>query len=582
MKLYFKISILILSFIFLKVDYFYAQDLLKDDFIEYNRLTDSIVKYRDADNLRLSIDFAKKRLALAEKYKDTVKIIKSLHTIGRNSQFIAESNQSIEYFEKELGLLRKIDLNKKEYKNLASDHYSEIEVLAQLGQNYFSTGQIEKAFIFYDRCLEIAHNQNLEFYKAVMPTIIADLHYSTGNYKEALAKHKESFTALKNVQDIDEETRVLNMGNVLLSMSDTYVELAELDSALWVLDKAVEEKLDTLYSFRTWFIGQRGRVYLKKKEFERALNYLTEAEKLAIAYDPVIGPAYYSLDLGECYLNLKKYELAITTLENGLEIKKRKTEEINLVEDYKLLAKVYKESGNIEKSNEYYEKYIINQEAVEKSKDTISSTFHSQQLAHLEKEKSFQSSRFLYVIVGISVLVLSLFFVILFLIKERKKNTKKFENLLAKMNVDSEAELQIVDTKDSDLEEKSSADINEEITNQILYGLQKLKEQEFYLKQDCNSYNVAKKIKTNTSYLSKVINSHFQKNFNTYINDLRINYAIVRLKNDSRFRSFSIQSIAEELGYKSADSFTKYFKQDTGLNPSFYIKQLNSIDVNKN
>ena len=54
---------------------------------------------------------------------------------------------------------------------------------------------------FYDRCLEIAHSQNLEFYKAVMPTLIADLHYTTGNYKEALAKHKESFVALKNAHD---------------------------------------------------------------------------------------------------------------------------------------------------------------------------------------------------------------------------------------------------------------------------------------------------------------------------------------------------------------------------------------------
>ena len=28
---------------------------------------------------------------------------------------------------------------------------------------------------------------------------------------------------------------------------------------------------------------------------------------------------------------------------------------------------------------------------------------------------------------------------------------------------------------------------------------------------------------------------------------------------------------------KYADSFTKYFKQHTGLNPSFYVKQLNSL-----
>ena len=578
MKFNFNILIFILALIFLNVRYVHAQER-QDGLGEYERLSDSIVKYRDSDNLRLSIDFAKKRLAVAEKEKDTVKIIKTLHFIGRISQFISEVYQSIEYFEKELGLLRKIDLKKNEYKNLAKDKFSEIEVMAQLGQNYAIIGQVEKAFSFYDRCLEIAHSQDLEFYKAVMPTIIGDLHYTTGNYKEALTKQKESFNALKNAHDLNEDLRIRNMGVVLLSMSSTYVQLAELDSALWILDEGIKEKLDK-YEFRGKFtyIGQRGWVYLKKKEFERALNYLLEAEKLAIEYDSVIGPSYYSLDLGECYLNLKKYDLAIAKLEKGLEVQKGNTEEINLVEDFKLLAKAYKEAGNIEKSNEYYEKYIISQTAFEKSKDTITSSFHDKEIQDLAKEKSFQKNRLLYVISGISVLVLGLFFVILYLIKERKKNTKKFENLLAKMNVDSEAGLQIVDTKDSDLDEKSSADVNEEITKQILNGLEKLKEQEYFLKQECNSYNVAKKIKTNTSYLSKVINSHFQKNFNTYINDLRINYAIVRLKNDSRFRSFSIQSIAEELGYKSADSFTKYFKQDTGLNPSFYIKQLDALN----
>ena len=578
MKFNFNILIFILALIFLNVRYVHAQER-QDGLGEYERLSDSIVKYRDSDNLRLSIDFAKKRLAVAEKEKDTVKIIKTLHFIGRISQFISEIYQSLEYFEKELELLRKIDLKKNEYKNLAQDKFSEIEVMAQLGQNYAIIGQVEKAFSFYDRCLEIAHSQDLEFYKAVMPTIIGDLHYTTGNYKEALTKQKESFNALKNAHDLNEDLRIRNMGVVLLSMSSTYVQLAELDSALWILDEGIKEKFDK-YEFRGKFtyIGQRGWVYLKKKEFERALNYLLEAEKLAIEYDSVIGPSYYSLDLGECYLNLKKYDLAIAKLEKGLEVQKGNTEEINLVEDFKLLAKAYKEAGNIEKSNEYYEKYIISQTAIEKSKDTIVSTFHDKEIQDLAKEKSFQKNRFLYVISGISVLVLGLFFVILYLINERKKNTKKFENLLAKMNVDGEAGLQIVDTKDSDLEEKSSADVNEEITKQILNGLEKLKEQEYYLKQECNSYNVAKKIKTNTSYLSKVINSHFQKNFNTYINDLRINYAIVRLKNDSRFRSFSIQSIAEELGYKSADSFTKYFKQDTGLNPSFFIKQLDALN----
>ncbi len=246
LKFFCQILILILSFTFLKVDYFYAQDLIKDDLVEYNNLNDSVAKYRDTD-LRLAIEYAKNQLSIAEKAKDTVKIIKDLHRIARSSQFINEYYQSTKYFERELQLLRKINLNDEKYKELTNNYYIEVEVLAQLGQNYTINGQFKKAFSFYDRCLEIAHSQNLGFYKAVMPTIIAKLHFTTGNYREALNKHKESYRALKNVKDIDENTRVHNIGATIIGMSSTYIALGKLDSALWVLDEGIKRSRYTGY-----------------------------------------------------------------------------------------------------------------------------------------------------------------------------------------------------------------------------------------------------------------------------------------------------------------------------------------------
>lgn len=74
------------------------------------------------------------------------------------------------------------------------------------------------------------------------------------------------------------------------------------------------------------------------------------------------------------------------------------------------------------------------------------------------------------------------------------------------------------------------------------------------------------------------MNSHYQCNFNTYINHLRINYAITRLKNDSVFRSYTVLAISEELGYKSANTFTKAFKKEVGLLPSYYIKKLELLE----
>jgi YesN/AraC family two-component response regulator len=119
--------------------------------------------------------------------------------------------------------------------------------------------------------------------------------------------------------------------------------------------------------------------------------------------------------------------------------------------------------------------------------------------------------------------------------------------------------------------------IKDERVNDILEKLEKLQEKKYFLRQDCTLHNVAKKLKTNTAYLSKIVNNELGKSFSTYINELRINYVILELKNNSKLRAYSVSSIADEIGYKSSDSFTKYFKAATGITPSIYIKKIEEM-----
>jgi len=120
--------------------------------------------------------------------------------------------------------------------------------------------------------------------------------------------------------------------------------------------------------------------------------------------------------------------------------------------------------------------------------------------------------------------------------------------------------------------------IDDEKVAAILKKLKNLEEKEYFLSPDCNLNTIAKKIKTNTTYLSKIINIHKGKSMKDYINDLRIEYALKKIKNDRKFRAFSIKSIATEVGYKSHNSFTKHFKTKTGLNPSYYIKNIEKLE----
>lgn len=84
---------------------------------------------------------------------------------------------------------------------------------------------------------------------------------------------------------------------------------------------------------------------------------------------------------------------------------------------------------------------------------------------------------------------------------------------------------------------------------------------------------------TNSKYLSKVIKYYHSKSFSPYVNDLRIDYTIGRLKVDHKIQNYTIKAIAAEAGFNSAEAFSKYFYKKNGIYPSYFIKQLKIVDI---
>ena len=115
---------------------------------------------------------------------------------------------------------------------------------------------------------------------------------------------------------------------------------------------------------------------------------------------------------------------------------------------------------------------------------------------------------------------------------------------------------------------------SDKTVDEILQKLKNLEAQEFYLNPKYNLYATAKKIDTNTTYLSSILNTHEKMTFTEYLNNLRIQYTLNRLENDKKFRLYTIKAIAKEVGYKSHGSFSRAFKAKTGENPSTYLKKI--------
>lgn len=117
-------------------------------------------------------------------------------------------------------------------------------------------------------------------------------------------------------------------------------------------------------------------------------------------------------------------------------------------------------------------------------------------------------------------------------------------------------------------------EIPKEVVEEILSRLSKFETNQEYLNPKVDLSYLAKKLKTNTAYLSKVINSQKEKNFTTYLNELRINYLIELLKKETAYREYSLRSLAEHIGYSNPRQFSIAFYEVAEMRPNNFLKMI--------
>lgn len=115
----------------------------------------------------------------------------------------------------------------------------------------------------------------------------------------------------------------------------------------------------------------------------------------------------------------------------------------------------------------------------------------------------------------------------------------------------------------------------------FIEDLRKWEEEKKYLNSGVTLSSLSSDVGSNTSYLSKYFNQELGVSFSTYLGKIRINYLLKQIKsNPEIFSKKSSIQIAECLGFKSIDAYTRAFKLTTGNTPSQYIKSLLNSDLN--
>ena len=112
---------------------------------------------------------------------------------------------------------------------------------------------------------------------------------------------------------------------------------------------------------------------------------------------------------------------------------------------------------------------------------------------------------------------------------------------------------------------------NEIKTKQSTWHLykQRIIEQKIYLKVGITLEEMSKILNLGRTNLSNFINKEEAQNYNSWINQLRINDAKFLLKNS---KNYSIADVAFQTGYSEQSNFSRQFKKITGETPSNWKK----------
>lgn len=92
-----------------------------------------------------------------------------------------------------------------------------------------------------------------------------------------------------------------------------------------------------------------------------------------------------------------------------------------------------------------------------------------------------------------------------------------------------------------------------------------------YLDPRLNLSDLSEMIDCSPNQLSQLLNENIGKNFYDYVNEYRLGY-FRELTRDPRNKQFTFLSLAYESGFNSKSTFNSFFKKNTGVTPSEFLK----------
>ncbi len=464
----------------------------------------------------------------------------------------------------------------------------EVELTSALGNQglvYKKLGNYEKALEYYTRALEISKRMDYSLHIAIELNNIAAVYIAWEKYEIAADYFWQVLEIDKQLgNQAHTEMTLSNLANAIQNLGYPDSALAMFQESL-----AISEKLGRYGNSAIKKINI-GTLYYEAGQYQEALQYFiaaTETSKqLGLRHVTAgglqnIGAAYSALGNfkeAEAYLD----EAFATATEIGA---------LPLVrESYKTRSTLYERMGKPQQALEAYRNYSTIKDSLftEKSQTKLAemeawyeTEKKQQQIEILIKDNQVheadlkrKQTALIGLSAGILILLIASSAITILFVQKSRANRKLVEKNLELIRQDYEGNKPVKT-------EPRQTPINEDKIEGIIIALDRLmKRDRVFSQSQLSLSDLAEKLETNTSYLSKAINEHFNTNFSTYLNNFRIREAQKMFANH-KHKSMTLEGIAGSVGFHSRSSFNTAFRKFSGVTPTVFIKNLHEINKTK-
>jgi len=442
------------------------------------------------------------------------------------------------------------------------------------GGLYYDQKDFNNALDNYLLSLELAEKKNNQQLVAACKNSIGLLKAERiGQERDALKLFKQSLKFYDTIEDKKEYS--FDYAALLFSLSENYRKLHLLDSSTYYNKKGlVFSKKYGEASMYNYFMYAEGINLFSKGYPKSAITNLEESLDELNIPNRVVAHYY----LSKAYEELGDYQMKIMHLKMLDSVQKgHSLYMIELRYGIEDLIDYYKEKCDLKNQLTYVKKLIsLDSIYINDYKSivhTLNVKYDNKNLIN-EKELLLQqlnysvssSKKMSYIII---FLVLSLITIFYYFYEKQRKQKKRFKEIIS-----TETPIKKV------VANRTAIDLPPAIIDAVVENLDAFELSIGYIQPNLNTYELCKISNTNKKYLVMVLKHTKEKGVITYINDLRVTYAMDRLKKDITFRKYTIKAIAEEVGFSNTKSFNKSFDRVFKMTAKSFIEELKKRSVN--